>query len=166
MTQIRVSRNSEIRPMTKRDKSVIMRILKNTPEFTRAEVVVAEEVIDAYLKDPVGSGYFTFVAVEESRVMGYICYGPTPLTEGTWDIYWVAVDGQQQGKGIGRLLMAFAESKLKEGSARIALIETSSKADYEKTQRFYDKLGYELICRVPDFYKPGDDKLILQKKLK
>jgi ribosomal protein S18 acetylase RimI-like enzyme len=157
MTDCKKAMKQEIRPMTERDKPVIMRILENTPEFTPAEVMVAEEVIDTYLKDPVGSGYLTFVAVEESVVMGYVCYGPTPLTEGTWDIYWIAVDGQQQGKGTGRLLMA---------SARIALIETSSKADYGKTQRFYDKLGYELICKVPDFYKPGDDKLILQKKFR
>jgi len=153
----------EIRPMTKRDKPVIMRMLRQTPEFTPAEVVVAEEIIDAYLEDP-ASGYFTFVAILDSRVVGYVCYGPTPLTEGTWDIYWIAVDGQQQDQGIGSLLMAFTESKLKEAMARLALIETSSKADYEKTRRFYQKLGYELICRVPDFYRPGDDKLILQKK--
>ncbi|MBL7124732.1 MAG: GNAT family N-acetyltransferase [Dehalococcoidales bacterium] len=142
-----------------------MKILRNTPEFKPSEVVVAEEVIDSYLRDPRGSGYHALVAELDSAIAGYICYGPTPLTEGTWDIYWMAVAQEKQGKGIGGALLAYAEDRIRENQGRLAIIETSSKPEYEKTRRFHLSHGYQVICRIPDFYAPGDDKLILQKRL-
>ena len=142
-----------------------MKILRNTPEFKPAEVVVAEEVIDSYLRDPHGSGYHVFVAEADSAVVGYICYGPTPLTEGTWDIYWIAVSAEKQGRGIGGALIAHAEDKIREAQGRLIVIETSSQPEYEKTRRFHLSHGYEVIGCISDFYTPGDDKLILQKQL-
>jgi ribosomal protein S18 acetylase RimI-like enzyme len=129
-------------------------------------VVVAEELIDCYLDDPSNSGYHILVAKVDSTVAGYICYGPTPLTEGTWDIYWVAVAQENQRQGIGSALMKSAEKDIVRAKGRLTIIETSSTPGYEKTRRFHLGQGYEVICRIPDFYAPGDDKLILQKRLR
>ena len=129
-------------------------------------MVVAEELIDCYLEDPSGSGYHILVAEVDSTVAGYICYGPTPLTEGTWDIYWMAVAREKQRQGIGSILIKSAEKEIARAKGRLAIIETSSTPGYEKTRRFHINQGYEVICRIPDFYAPGDDKLILQKRLK
>ena len=156
----------KIRQMTKKDKPALMKILRSTPEFKPSEVVVAEEVINSYLRDPRGSGYYALVAELDSAIAGYICYGPAPLTEGTWDIYWMAVALEKQGKGIGGALLAYAEDRIRETQGRLAIIETSSKPEYEKTRRFHLSHGYEVLCRIPDFYAPGDDKLILQKQLR
>ena len=136
---------TKIRPMTQRDKPAIIRILTATPEFKPSEVVVAEV---------------------DRLAVGYICYGPTPLTEGTWDIYWIAVAQGEQSRGVGSALIALAEDEIKKAQGRLAIIETSSKPEYEKTRRFHNRQGYELIGRIPDFYAPGDDKLILQKRLR
>jgi len=155
-----------IRPMTQGDKPGIMRILGTTPEFKPSDVVVAEELIDSYLYDPAGSGYRILIAEVDKIVAGYICYGPTPLTEGTWDIYWIAVAVEKQSQGIGSALLQSAEGKIKEAQGRLVIIETSSTPEYEKTRRFHLGHGYELIARLPDFYAPGDDKLLLQKRLR
>jgi len=128
--------------------------------------VVAEEVIDGCLKDPVNSGYYTLVAEDGSGILGYISYGPTPLTEGTWDLYWEAVAQEIRGQGIGSALMQAAEEEIRKAEGRLALIETSSTPAYEKTRRFHLGLGYEIIARIPDFYSPEDDKIILQKRLR
>ncbi|MDD5092979.1 MAG: GNAT family N-acetyltransferase [Dehalococcoidia bacterium] len=154
-----------IRPMTSGDKTVIMQILRNTPEFMAEEVVVAEEVMDSYLRDPSGPDYKILVAEVDSSVAGYICYGPTPLTKGTWDMYWAAVDPTKQGKGIGSALWAAAEKNMREANGRLSLIETSGKPSYAKTLRFHQKQGYHEVSRVPDFYDVGDDRLILRKLL-
>jgi ribosomal protein S18 acetylase RimI-like enzyme len=154
-----------IRPMLEGDKPAVMSILRATPEFNPAELVVAEEVIDSYLADPQGSGYNMLVA-DDPAISGYIGYGPTPLTEGTWDVYWIAAAPQKKGKGIGSALLTCAEDKIKEAGGRLIVIETSSLPSYERTRRFYSKHNYEAIARVPDFYAPGDDKIILQKRLK
>jgi GNAT superfamily N-acetyltransferase len=151
--------------MSAKDKPALLQILKNTPEFKPFEVVVAEEVIDSYLSDPVKSGYHTLIAEDDEGVAGYICFGETPCTVGTWDIYWVAVAWEKRGKGIGGALSEAAETAIKKARGRIAIIETSSTPLYENTRRFYLSRDYELVARIPDFYVPGDDKLILQKRL-
>jgi len=160
-----VSKRPHIRPMNPEDKAAVMKILRATPEFTPGEVIVAEELIDYYSSEPVGSGYNILVAEVNSEVVGYICWGLTPLTEGTWDIYWIATDPEKQGQGIGTALLTSAEARIKEAKGRLTFIETSSKPGYEKTKGFYHARGYELVCQIPDFYAPGDDKLILQKRL-
>jgi ribosomal protein S18 acetylase RimI-like enzyme len=154
----------KIRPMSAADKTALMLILKNTPEFKPFEVTVAEELVDYYLSDGVKSGYSILIA-DDDGVAGYICYGETPCTVGTWDIYWIAVSQQKRGKGIGKMLDTAAETAIRKAHGRLAFIETSSTPLYENTRRFYIARGYEQVACIPDFYMPGDDKLILQKKL-
>jgi ribosomal protein S18 acetylase RimI-like enzyme len=151
-----------IRPMLLADKPALMAILRGTPEFTPPEVAVAEEVIDSHLNDP--DSYNILVAGVGKSVAGYICYGRTPLTEGTWDIYWLVVSPDKQGQGIGGALVASAEERISKASGRLIIIETSSKPGYDKTRRFYLARGYEIIGRIADFYAPGDAKIILQKR--
>ena len=156
----------KIRHMLKKDKPALMKILRNTPEFKPSEVAVAEEVIDSCLKDRANSGYYTLIAEASSAVVGYICYGPTPLTDGTWDLYWAAVAQEKRGQGIGGALWEAAEGEIRKARGRLAIIETSSTPEYERTRHFHINQGYEVIARIPDFYAPNDDKLILQKRLR
>jgi ribosomal protein S18 acetylase RimI-like enzyme len=153
-----------VRQFGSSDRSAVIQILENTPEFTPAEVALACELIDAYLEDPRGSGYYHLIVEDSGMIAGYVCYGPTPITEGTWDIYWIAVDRNIQGKGVGRELMTAAENKIFHAGGRLILVETSSKAGYEKTNLFYQRLGYKEACRIIDFYMIGDDKIIYEKR--
>ena len=155
-----------IRPMAVGDKSGIAQILRSTSEFNSEEVRVALELIDLYLEHGDSSDYHVLVAGIDNIATGYICYGPTPLSEGTWDIYWMAVDSRKQGQGIGRRLLDNAEENITKAGGRLILIETSSKLEYEKTRKFYESCGYKIIARIPDFYTPGDDKVVFQKRLK
>ncbi len=140
--------------------------MKNTPEFKPSEFKVAKEVIDSCLRDDDNSGYFILVAQADAEIIGYICYGPTPLTENTWDIYWETVARNNRGKGIGGRLIKAAEREIIKAKGRLILIETSSTPAYENTRQFYHRHGYIEIARVPDFYEPGDDKIILQKRIR
>ena len=156
----------KVRPLEADDKPAVMAILRNTPEFKPIEVEVAGELIDAYLEDPKASGYDTLVAEIDGTVVGYICYGPTPLTVGTWDVYWMAVNRQLQGQGIGRALLEKAEADIKARGGRLIMIETSGTPLYVTAQRFYQARHYELATRIADFYEPGDDLLVFMKRLK
>jgi GNAT superfamily N-acetyltransferase len=156
----------KIRSMTRDDRPEVVRLLRALPEFEPSEVTVAEEVIDSYLDNPSGSGYHIQVAEAGPRLAGYICYGPAPLTQDTWDIYWVAVAAEKQGKGIGSALISFAEDEIRRAGGRLIIIETSSKPTYQKTRRFYLGRGYRIVCCLSDFYAPGDDKLTHQKRLR
>jgi ribosomal protein S18 acetylase RimI-like enzyme len=148
------------------DKPALIGILENTPEFKPHEVEVAEEVIDNYLEAPETSGYGILVAEADKSVAGYIAYGPTPCTVGTWDIYWIAVDRNRRGQGIGKALDEKVEDMIRQADGRIIMIETSSTSLYDNTRNFYLGRGYEVVGRIPDFYTPGDDMIIMQKRLK
>jgi len=151
--------------MTLSDKSAVMQLLRNTPEFKPSEIIVAEEVMDNYLHSPGDSGYYALVATVDSEIMGYTCYGPTPLTDGTWDIYWIAVSQNNQRLGIGRELLSSAEKEVKKAGGRMILIETSSTINYKKSRQFHISQGYDMVSQIKDFYSVGDDKLIFRKTI-
>ena len=149
--------------MTSRDKPQLMALLKATPEFEAAEIPVAEEVIDVYLDCP-GRDYQVTVAEVEAKVVGYVCFGQTPLTRTTWDLYWMAVSRKSRSLGIGGALLKSAEEAIRKAGGKLALIETSSKPNYLNTRRFYLKKGYKRVSRIRDFYAPGDHRLIFEKR--
>jgi ribosomal protein S18 acetylase RimI-like enzyme len=132
--------------------------------FTKEEVAVALELIDAALAEP-GGEYRVLVAESEGKLAGYICYGPTPMTEGTWDLYWIATHPEARGRGIARALTQRMESELREIGARQIRVETSQQENYGAAHAFYERMAYPVVARLPDFYKPGDDLLIMFKRL-
>ena len=95
--------------------------------------------------------------------VGWVCWGPTPCTLGTFDIYWIGVASNMQGRGIGRALTAFAEQSIAASGGQLFVVETSSRETYTPTRRFYEALGYREAGRIPDFYGPGDDRVIYTK---
>jgi ribosomal protein S18 acetylase RimI-like enzyme len=161
--------NRTIRPMVAADRSGVFRILESAGNFTPEEVGTALELIDEWLDLGEHSGYLTYVldAKDEgvSEVLGYVCFGPTPLTESTYDLYWIAVDKLKHRGGVGKRLLKFAEEETVRRGGRMLLIETSSQETYGGTIQFYEKTGYELVGKIPEYYKPGDDKLIFAKQL-
>jgi ribosomal protein S18 acetylase RimI-like enzyme len=153
-----------VRPMQAADKPAIMAIIKATPEFEPAEIPVAEEVLDYYLASP-GQDYQALAADFEGQVAGYVCYGSTPLTQSTWDIYWMAVKRSIRGQGIGTILLHEAEACIQAAGGHLLLIETSSKPNYLPTRRFYRRHGYKQVSRIKDFYAPGDDLVTFEKRV-
>lgn len=106
-------------------------------------------------------GYRFVVAEIDGAVAGYACYGPTSMTIGTWDLYWIAVDPTLHGRGVGTLLMRAVEDAIRAAGGRLVMIETASKASYDATRRFYARhAGCREVARVPNFYAIGDDKVM------
>ena len=141
----------------------VVRLVHTVELFSAAEKDVAVEVLDSYMENP-GRDYFALGAfTQRGSLLGYACYGPTPCTSGTWDLYWIAVSGEARGQGIGTVLMEEIERRLVQQRARLVLIETSSRTDYEPTRGFYERRGYEVVARVPDFYDVGDDRVIFAR---
>jgi ribosomal protein S18 acetylase RimI-like enzyme len=154
-----------VRELTAYDRAALAHMLGAVPQFKPDEVAVALELIDAALADPKGSGYECLVAEQDGALCGYICVGPTPMTDATWDLYWIAVDPRQQGRGIGRALYAaFVERMLARGGRQVR-IETSSKEDYAATGGFYERLGFRIEGRLRDFYAEGDDLLTFYRRV-
>ena len=156
-----------------RDRARVAELLVSTAAFSRDEIVVALQLFDASVHDEGSAGaddaqapdYEFTGAFDGERLLGYACAGPTPATEGTFDLYWLAVDPTVQGKGIGTTLVRAVERELRDRGARMLLVETSSRPDYSNTRAFYARCGYTEAARIRDFYAPADDRIMLTTRL-
>lgn len=152
--------------MAQEDRATIADLVVSVDNFNQAEIQCALELVDIYLNDKKQTDYRVVVAEDPvSGVQAYACYGPVPLTKGTYDLYWIATHPDSRGRGFGRALMAHVETKVLENRGRLLALETSSRESYERTVEFYHRLGFEETSRISDFYDVGDDKLIYVKKL-
>jgi ribosomal protein S18 acetylase RimI-like enzyme len=157
-----------IRALARRDRSLIKRMVISSGKFNDVEIAAALELVDAALQEGEKSGYIFALlggAREHAPALGYACYGPVPLTQGTFDLYWIVVDPAAQKRGFGRRLLEYVEGDVVRRGGRMLLIETSSQESYGATIRFYERSGYRLAARIRNFYRIGDDKLVFQKEL-
>ena len=145
-------------------RNAVQTILQEVKMFSKVEITIAMGLIDIYLNDIKQKDYRIFVALNETdTVLGYLCYGPTATTQGTYNLYWIAVAKRFQNQGIGRLLLNFVESEVRRLKGRLLIIETSARTHYAATQQFYQRNDYIIAARIRDFYAPGDDRLIYVK---
>ena len=148
---------ADVRPLRHTDKDDVLEALRASGVFSEEELRVADEVIDAGLQTGLDGDYPLFVALIDGRVRGYVCVGKTPLTRGTWHLYWICVHPEAQGFGIGHRLQEQAERFVQARGGERILLETSSTPGYAAARAFYERAGYSVVGRVTDFYKPGDD---------
>jgi ribosomal protein S18 acetylase RimI-like enzyme len=143
------------------DRPHLEDILRISGAFSDEEIQVALDMADAGLE-----GEYDLLAIEAGgQLAGYACFGQAPLTAASWYLYWICVDRDRQGSGYGRALLSAVEAAiLARGGARL-VVETSGRADYARTRRFYERTGFNLVGCIEDFYKPDDDCLILSKVL-
>ncbi|MFA6978445.1 MAG: GNAT family N-acetyltransferase [Ignavibacteriaceae bacterium] len=154
-----------IRKLKQADRPALETILRKTNNFQEEEVSVALELIDITLLNEESSDYHVFVYTEKGKVLGYHCTGKRPLTDGVYDLYWIVVDSESSGKGIGKKLVLHAEAFVRERNGRWLLAETSSKELYGATQKFYFKNEFSIVAQINDFYAVGDALLVFGKYL-
>jgi GNAT superfamily N-acetyltransferase len=157
-----------IRKLISEDREKIKNILIGTDNFNEEEIKIAIELVDIYLNDKDQKDYEIFTDEDEDgteNVRGYVCIGPRPLTSGTFDLYWIAVNPNVQSKGIGSGLIKYIEDHLKGKNGRLILIETSGKPSYEKERKFYEKNLYTELVNIKDFYSLGDSLVVYGKYL-
>lgn len=148
------------------DRLSVREIVTSTGFFSAAEVDVAEELVVERLAKGDESGYFfVFAETPHGRSLGYACYGPTPCTVCTFDLYWVAVHESMRGRGLGKSLLAQVENRLKVLGGGKLIAETSSRAQYAPTHRFYLSCGFALEARIGEYYAPGEDILYFTKSI-
>lgn len=144
-------------------RAQLERLTRGTGLFREEEVATAVELLDESLA---GDDDYRFVgAFDGEQLIGYACWGPTPGTAGTHDLYWIVVDREHQGEGIGTQLLAEVEQRLTAHDARLIVVETSSRPDYAPTRGFYEARGYTRTATIPGYYAPGDDLVLFTKDL-
>lgn len=146
-----------VRPLIASDRPALAGILERTPHFAPDEVTVAVELIDDALRGDDASSYRALVAVADGRPVGYVCFGRTPMTDHTFDLYWIVVDPDRRGGGVGKRLWRACADAVCAAGGRLVRVETSSLELYGDTLAFYDRVGLREVARISDFYREGDD---------
>ncbi|MFH1529724.1 MAG: GNAT family N-acetyltransferase [Pseudomonadota bacterium] len=155
-----------IRGLLPADVETLVRLVEATEVFRESEVAIARELAEAAAsqgEEP--SGYHFRVLDEGGGVRGYACFGPTPGTEGTWDLYWIVTDPAWQGRGLASRLLRAVEEAVAAQGARLLVAETSDTDLYDQARAFYLARGFRAEAHIPDFYKPGDGKLFFVKRM-
>lgn len=152
-----------LRPVGRAHRARLEQLTRRTGLFREEEVATAVELLDESLA---GDDDYQFVgAFEDDQLVGYACWGATPGTMATSDLYWIVVDRARQGAGVGSQLLTEVERRLTADGRRLVIVETSSRADYEPTRGFYEARGYARTATIPGYYEPGDDLVIYTKDL-
>lgn len=165
MTPPRPSRfRAEVRPD---DVGAVEALVAGTGRFRPAEIAIAADLVaECLARGPEASGYhFLLADGSHGALAGYACFGPIAGTLLSFDLYWIAVDTRAQGRGLGRRLLAATEATVLEAGGRRLYADTSSAEAYAPTRAFYRACGYAPAAELPDFYAPGDGKVIFCKVL-
>ena len=153
-----------LRPVGRGQRAPLERLTTATGLFRPAEVAIALELLDDAVA---GDDDYRFLgAYAGDELVGYACWGPTPGTTGTFDLYWIVVDPVRQHQGIGTQLLQAVEQQLMTDDGRLIIVETSSRPSYAPTRAFYERRGYAEAARLPGYYAPGDDLVIYLKDLR
>jgi len=155
----------EIRKLTAGDRPGIEAALRSDKTFRAEEINVALELIDDALQQGDRDYWVRIASTEDLPVAGYVCFGPTPMTNATWDLYWIVTHTQGRGQGVASSLIRAMESELRERDATAIRVETSQTEGYGAARKLYARLEYPEQARFADFYKPGDDLIVYYKKL-
>lgn len=155
-----------IRPVERQDRKQIRHLIEHGGTFNETEIRVAMEVLDEALRHPEKGDYHVFCAIDDSgSIAGYICFGPIPMTDDCYDLYWIVVDKKFSRKGVGGKLLEFMEGFLARKRARLIYVDTESSLAYEAARSFYEKNGFRVVCVLDDFYRKGANKLIFMKEV-
>jgi GNAT superfamily N-acetyltransferase len=148
------------------DRDAVRRLVASSGFFSAEEEEIAVELVDEALAKGEGPSGYHFVFAEQAGVpVGYVCFGPISGTESSHDLYWIVVDQAQRGGGLGRVLEQACLDAVRALGGRRVYVDTSSRDQYAPTRAFYRACGYAEAARLPDFYAPGDGKVIFAKTL-
>ena len=106
-----------LRPVGRAQRGPLERLTAATGLFRPEEVAIAVDLLDEALA---GDDDYRFLgAYTNDALIGFACWGPTPGSTGTFDLYWIVVDPARQGEGVGTQLLEAVESTVRMDQGRL-----------------------------------------------
>jgi GNAT superfamily N-acetyltransferase len=157
-----------IRDPLKIDREKLLALAESTNIFSLGEVEsLLGSTLDNFDSGKLAPYHYIKVLdeIERRNPLGWMFYARFDEQKTIWDLWWIGVAPELQGKGYGDQLLSFAEKHIKTLNGKVLRIETSDGPKLEKTRRFYLNRGYRETGRAADFYGPGEGKIIFGKNL-
>ncbi|WKN41168.1 GNAT family N-acetyltransferase [Tunicatimonas pelagia] len=153
--------NSTIRNISPADVPGLKAVIDSSELFPSE---LLDDMIADYFNTPSSEDIWLTKDEENTPVAVAYC-APEKMTEGTYNLYLIAVRKEYQGKGIGAEMMRYIEEHLRTNGHRVLIVETSGLPEFKPTRKFYDNCGYVREAIIRDFYQEGEDKVVFWKKL-
>lgn len=120
-------------------------------------------MIAPYLRRDFSEGFW--LTYDAGGPVGIAYCGPERMTQGTWNLYLIAIHPDRQGHGIGRALVEETLRALTMRGERLLLVETSGVPEFAHAHAFYRACGFAEEARIRDFYQEGEDKVVFRRTL-
>jgi ribosomal protein S18 acetylase RimI-like enzyme len=159
-----ITESPMIRFITPNDTNALLALAKATGLFESDQVEELAQMLNQHFSAETDSPDLWFTDADDEPV-GVAYVSPERMTEGTWNLYLIAIHPDRQRQGRGAALLSYVEKILTERGERVLLVETSGLEDFEYVRVFYRKSGYDEEARIREFYRAGDDKIIFRKAL-
>ena len=147
------------------DLPAILDVTRSTGVFSQEEVETVQELFEGFLDGPEVSGYNFLSYRDGEAIGGFACWGPTALSKGAVDLYWIATSAKAQGKGVGAALFRAVVEAARAAGRWLIVIWTSSRSEYQAARSFYQRMGCQLTVQLPDFYDHGEDLCVFTLRI-
>ena len=150
------------------DRAELLDLAASTGLFSLEEAAgLLGSVIDGLADRSLPTGHTAFAATwEDGRIASWAYFAPDPYSEGVWNLWWIGVHPEFHRLGIATRMLRECERQVGENAGRVLIVETSDHEALGPARALYLKNGYGERGRVPDFYGPGDSKVIFSKSLR
>ena len=161
-----------LRGLEPSDRPLLADLLRSLRAFSDDERAVALELIDHRLEHPASDDYRFILGFASpadggpEELAGYLCYGHTPLTRSTYDLYWIVTSPAYARSGVARGLLGRLEGEIAREGGGLLRVETGSREGHGAAVHFYDATGFARTATIPDFYAPGDDLIIFTRRVR
>ncbi len=152
-----------IRPTIPEDTTALIGIAEAIG-FQAGELEELSGLLTDYFENE-SDGERFWITDDDDGPVGVAYCEPERMTNGTWNLLFIAIRPDRQRQGRGTALMRYVEQTLMARGARLLLVETSGLASFERTRAFYRKCKYDEEARIREFYAAGDDKIVYRKAL-
>jgi ribosomal protein S18 acetylase RimI-like enzyme len=140
-------------PFSSGDLPQLLKIMKEFPKkFSTQELTSYEAEMKDFPSKKLSGEKKILCLKDGERVLGGICFARDFQSDTYGYIAWIAIDNNQQGKGLGTQLLEAAFQGLREMECRYVLLKTVGTDYNQNAVQFYEKRGFTLAGTLPGYY--------------
>ncbi|WP_138752581.1 GNAT family N-acetyltransferase [Paenibacillus sinopodophylli] len=130
--------------------------------YTPGELIHFQELPFRALKENI---YFWYAEDEAGEIIGINCVAENEQKTGGYSWDYLVVHHDYRKVGVAALLMEQMYVFLETVRARYLVTYTCDLPEYDRIRHVFEKSGFSLVGRCPDYYYEGEDRLIYHRKL-
>jgi ribosomal protein S18 acetylase RimI-like enzyme len=163
-----MNEQQRIRAATPHDAGAVKMLAVASGLFKEDELDGFDEMLSGFFDGALDDHSWLVQESDDGGVVGAAYYAPEPFSDRIWNLYFLAVLPEHQGRGTGGVLIDHVEQALRDAGAdraRVLIVETSGLDRFEPARDFYRRHGFDEEARIRQFYGPDDDKIVFWKSL-